>query len=160
MALTSAARPLGVAPVAPRRGQGKRITWADRVRLLELHREHPAWSCRQLALAANVHHETARLAILAVAQRTSDLMAACALARLTDWRRASRAAARRGDHRPARDWLLHANVIDPLPDPSRGSGAPIVIVNHPLPGMPASPVPIDARQNPAAPPAGDDDSSA
>jgi hypothetical protein len=43
------------------------------------------------------------------------VMAAQALDRMEDWRIASEVGARKkGNHAPARDWLLHAGVIDQL----------------------------------------------
>lgn len=154
------ARLVSIAPGRTARRPGQRLTFADRFRLLELHRAHPEWSSRQLGDAAGVHHETARLACIAASKDVSLLLEAYAVPLLRDWRKASQAAARHGDHRPAKDWLLHAGLIDPLPDPSHG-GPQIVVINHSLPGLPEQTV-IDAprpAQNPAAPPAGDDESS-
>src|SRR4030095_9611923 len=46
---------------------------------------------------------------------TRKLLAAGALDRLHDWQIASEVGARKkGNHVPARDWLLHAGVIDKL----------------------------------------------
>jgi hypothetical protein len=58
---------------------------------------------------------------------------------LLQWLKALKIAASRGDYRPARDWLLHAGSIDPLPDTAKGTGTSIVIVNAALPGMPGTP---------------------
>jgi len=81
-------------------------------------------------------------------------MAAYAEPALRAWLQAQGVAAVRGDHRPARDWLMHAGVIDPLPDAGKGSGPAVVIINAPMPGMPGyvpSPSVIDV---PSAGPAG------
>jgi hypothetical protein len=90
----------------------------------------------------------------------ADLMAVYAEPMLRDWIRASKAAAHRGDHRPSRDWLLHAGSIDPLPETQRGSGTTVVVVNNPLPGLPGSaPLTIDVLNAalPDAVPIDDDD---
>jgi len=36
------------------------------------------------------------------------------LLRVSDWASASRAAAKKGNHVPAKEWLLHSGVIEPL----------------------------------------------
>jgi len=123
-----------------RRGPGKRLTLADRYYLLETHRLHPDWSHGKLAEYCGVNIETARLAVIAAGKNAADLMAAYAAPVLKDWIRASKIAGTKGDHRPARDWLLHAGSIEPLPDTSRGNGPAVVIINSPLPGMPGSTV--------------------
>lgn len=51
-----------------------------------------------------------------------------ALGAVDDWTQASANAARRGDHRPARDLLLHAGVIEPLADTSGQRSTQIAIV--------------------------------
>jgi len=119
------------------RTAGHRLTFADRYRLLELHRANPTASYTELATLAGVSPETARLSVLAASKSAVDLMAAYAEPVLRNWLRAIRQAGQRGDHRPARDWLLHAGSIDPLPETLRSTGPSVVIVNAPLPGMPS-----------------------
>lgn len=51
-----------------------------------------------------------------------------------DWIEASAVAKTRGDHRPARDLLLHARVIEPVVNQPVGSRVAIVI------GMPGQPI--------------------
>jgi hypothetical protein len=114
----------------------------DRYSILKLHQLHPEWSTAQLGEAAGCHRETARLICLASTREAQDLMAAAGSERLADWEQASRLASARGDHRPAKDWLMHAGTIDPLPESGRGSGPAVVILNAPLPGMPGSAVKI------------------
>src|SRR5580765_820772 len=120
------------------RGPGKRLTLADRYRLLETHKAHPDWTWVQLADATGIGMETCRLTCIAAGKSAADLMAAYAAPMLKEWIGASRQASKRGDHRPARDWLLHAGSIDPMPESSKSLGTSIVIVNNPLPGMPGS----------------------
>ena len=56
------------------------------------------------------------------------LMADDALAALSDWRTARNQAAQQGKHTPAKDWLLHAGVIDPIQQPqAQGSSVTVVI---------------------------------
>jgi hypothetical protein len=118
------------------RGPGKRLTYSDRYRLLELHRANPEWSYVKLAEAAGVNPETARLSVLAASRSAVDLMAAYAEPMLRAWIKAGLLASLRGDHRPAKEWLMHAGILDPLPDAGKGSGPSVVIINAPLPGMP------------------------
>ena len=66
--LDSADAPLMVAAVRKKRGPGQRLTLADRYKILVLHRTHPTWSTRQLAEAAGVSHETARLTVIAASR--------------------------------------------------------------------------------------------
>jgi hypothetical protein len=134
--LDSADAPLMVAAVRKKRGPGQRLTLADRYKILVLHRTHPTWSTRQLAEAAGVSHETARLTVIAAGKDAAELMAALAEPMIHEWRKAAERASARGDHRPAKDWLLYAGVLEQLPDAGRGPGPAVVIINHPLPGMP------------------------
>jgi hypothetical protein len=46
-------------------------------------------------------------------------MALKALERVEDWDTAARKAADKGDHRPAKDWLLHVKAIEPVEDTGR-----------------------------------------
>lgn len=56
------------------------------------------------------------------------LLQAKALARLEDWETASQVGARkRGNHGPARDWLLHAGALDPLDSDKTNVQVAIVI---------------------------------
>ena len=66
-----------------------------------------------------------------------------------DWIEASAVAKTRGDHRPARDLLLHARAIDPVETGSDGGTRVAVII-----GMPGRPIvmspdlaPIDADES-------------
>ena len=120
---------------APARSRGRRLSLTDRYKILELHQRNPTLSYRQLARACGVSTETAHRTVLAAGRAATDLMAGYAEPMLRRWIVAAMQAAIRGDHRPARDWLLHAGCIDPLPDAGKGSGPAIVIVNSPLPGL-------------------------
>lgn len=68
-------------------------------------------------------------------------MALKALERVEDWDAAARKAADKGDHRPAKDWLLHAKAIEPVEDTGRqGVNVAIVI------GTPEQPIRIQPPQ--------------
>lgn len=66
------------------------------------------------------------------------------LAALTDWKRARRVAAKRGDHRPSREWLEAAYPeLRPQPAAHGGGGGVTVIVavpggDNPLPSIATS----------------------
>lgn len=68
-----------------------------------------------------------------------------ALDRLDDWRAASDVGARKkGNHTPARDWLLHAGILDPLA--SEGAGSVRIAINIGTDERPmriASPLSVD-----------------
>ena len=137
------------------RKPGNRLSFLDRLQILDLHKKHPEWTFQQIADTCRCDWRTAQLTILAVEHGATELMAAYAVPLFRDWRNASRKASDRGDHRPAKDWLLHAGILDPLPETGRGTGTTINILNAPLPGT-ATTVTIDASdrqipQNSAAP---------
>ena len=133
-----------------KRPAGQRLNFADRYRLLETHRKNPDWSYSRLAEECGTSVETARVSCIAAGRDAAELMSAFAAPMLKLWQLAARNAAKRGDHRPAKEWLLHAGTIDPLPDAGRGTGTTINIVNAPLPGT-ATDVTVETRQNLAAP---------
>ena len=126
----------------PKRGHGRRLSLTDRYKILELHQRNPTLSYRELAKACGVSTETAHRTVLTAGRAATDLMAAYAEPMLRRWLVAAREAAIRGDHRPVKDWLLHAGVLDPLPDGRSYSGPAVVIVNAPLPGMPGAAIAI------------------
>lgn len=64
-----------------------------------------------------------------------------ALDRVEDWEKASAAAATKGDHRPAKDWLLHAKAIEPVNDGSQGRTNIAIII-----GTPEQPINISPPQ--------------
>jgi hypothetical protein len=74
---------------------------------------------------------------------------------LKDWRTAASVGASKGRHEPARDWLLHAGVIQPVAD-SKPQGPQIIIGIASLPGLPSRgesgpalyPVPITIEAEP------------
>jgi hypothetical protein len=90
---------------------------------------------REAALLSSVSIRTV-FRILSQADNTVDMMRAAfrkllqakALRRLEDWETASQVGAlKKGNHAPARDWLLHAGVIDPLDSDTASVKVAIVI---------------------------------
>lgn len=63
-----------------------------------------------------------------------------ALQRVEDWETASEKAASKGDHRPAKDWLLHAKAIEPVNEGSQGTSIAIII------GTPEQPLRVQPPQ--------------
>ena len=58
-----------------------------------------------------------------------------------DWMRASQVAALKGDHRPAKDALLHAKAIEPVNDGSQGRTNIAIVI-----GTPEQPINISPPQ--------------
>lgn len=76
------------------------------------------------------------------------VMAAQALQRMDDWRIASEVGARKkGNHAPARDWLLHAGVIDALESDRASVRIAINIGTEDKPMRVVSPETIDIDHN-------------
>jgi hypothetical protein len=97
---------------------------------------HPEWSCRELGAAAGCSHNVAWRTQRTVREYLREVMAANASVALTQWAKASRAAARRGDHTAAMEWLQYAQLLDVLPTRQRGSPHVVRVVNGCLPGLP------------------------
>jgi hypothetical protein len=85
-------------------------------------------SCREAASQAGIHLRTAygvlaryEVDLGALQAATQKILAIEALDRVDDWRTAARVgAAKRGNHLPAKDWLLHAGIIEPLQGENQG----------------------------------------
>lgn len=90
-------------------------------------------------LAAQLETE-AREAALRVLRGTSEQAARA-------WRKAIDNAADKGDHRPARDMLLHNKVIDPIDGPRMNLGVQVIVGS---PTQPAGPDPFDTLERHAA----------
>jgi hypothetical protein len=70
------------------------------------------------------------------------LMRSDSLSAITDWKRARKAAAKRGDHRPAREWIEAAHPeLRPQQGNSAGGGG--VTINIGMPGSPIALPTID-----------------
>lgn len=119
-----------------RKRRGRTYTTLERYQILELHRRNPEMPYTEIARLLGRDAMAVRLVCLAANRTAMDLMAAEADLRLEDWRKASEVAGKRGDHRPAKEWMMHAGALEQLPDAGRGNGPAVVIINSPLPGMP------------------------
>lgn len=94
----------------------------------------------RLAAKMEVHKGAARKYMVAKALEVAE-----------DWLDASKEAAKKGDHRPAKDWLLHAQEIEPIADsPKMGiqinvgnGGAPVQAVTD-IPTISVQPQPAQA----------------
>ena len=83
---------------------------------------------REAASQVGIHLRTAQRLLRsydadyeALQDVTRKMLAIEALDRVDDWRTAARVgAAKRGNHLPAKDWLLHAGIIEPLQGEQQG----------------------------------------
>jgi hypothetical protein len=66
---------------------------------------------------------------------TQALMRSDSLSAITDWKRARKAAAKRGDHRPSREWL-EAAYPELRPQQGNSAGGGGVTINIGMPGQP------------------------
>jgi hypothetical protein len=66
---------------------------------------------------------------------TQALMRSDTLSAITDWKRARKAAAKRGDHRPSREWL-EAAYPELRPQAASSAGGGGVTINIGMPGSP------------------------
>ena len=139
---------------APRRksGRGSQVTPDER---LAIQRAHLTDGLNQRQLAdrfgrtrETIGHVLKDEGFLAVKREAYEAMAEEARSVLKghvrtaakDWRTASGIAAKKGDHRPAKDLLLHAGAIDRVGETS----GPQVIVCVGMPGSPAVKAPTQA----------------
>lgn len=72
-------------------------------------------------------------------QHTQELLQTGVIDRLDNWHRAARVAAKKGDHRPAKDWLLAAQAIDAEAQTLNVNFQAVVA---PRPGLPAFAQPV------------------
>ncbi len=70
-------------------------------------------------------------------QTTQELMQTGILESLDDWQRARKVAAKKGDHRPAKDWAIAAGAIDDTNNTTLNVGFQVVVA--PSPGTPNYP---------------------
>jgi predicted DNA-binding protein (UPF0251 family) len=130
----------------------KRLTLADTELLLRLHdlgKTQP-----EIAAIMECSQSTVSTTLAKLKQTpavTQALMKGESLNRLQDWKRASKVAAKRGDHRPAREWIEAAH---PELRPTQGntSGGGGVVINIGAPGQPLSPPAIDVQVVRVSPP--------
>ena len=131
---------------APRRkpGRGSQVTPAERRQIQRLHLAE-GLSRKQIAARVGRTRETIaaqlrdddfqalkRELTAEMAEEARTTLKSHVRSAATYWVKAAAVAAKRGDHRPARDLLLHAGVITRLDEPS-GHGVTVLV------GMPGGP---------------------
>lgn len=72
------------------------------------------------------------------------LMKTDSVSAVHDWRRARKVAAKRGDHRPAREWIEEAHP-DMRPQAANSAGGGGVVINIGMPGQPIALPTIDVQ---------------
>lgn len=155
---------------APRStGEGARVarprtTYLQRALVLKMKQAVPDLSLRAIADAVGISESSvSRILAYQVAdlkQSTKDVMSTAILERLDDWAKASRIAAKKGYHQPAKDFIEAAGGIDAKPTTSVTVDArPTVTLNMPFqlgavlqPPAPPAPPAIEAQAVPALPP--------
>lgn len=106
------------------------LTLPDRLTVHALHTR--GYSEAQIARALDLQPSQCRQ-VLADARA---VLEANAMAFVTDVLTASDIAARKGDHRPARDMLDRLHVTEPTPPEQQPAGVTVQVVGFTLPGLP------------------------
>lgn len=96
---------------------------------------------RQLGISRSTAFRRLQLIEEDIDRGVFNLLTAKALDRVEDWEEASQKAASKGDHRPAKDWLLHAKAIEPVNDGSQGRTNIAIVI-----GTPEQPINISPPQ--------------
>ena len=117
------------------RKRGSTLSFVERYNLLKLHQQHLDWTHQELSEHTGIPYSLVKQVIESASRQAADLMAVYAEPMMRLWIQAAQRAASRGDHRPARDWLLHAGSIEQL-ESAKAGGTSVVVINAPLPGMP------------------------
>jgi hypothetical protein len=89
---------------------------------------------RELGISRSTAFQRLKLIQEDVDRGIANLLVAKGLDFAEDWIKASQEAAKKGDHRPAKDALIHAKVIEPIGDSGARAGVTIVI------GTPEQPI--------------------
>lgn len=114
-----------------------RLSMADTELILKLHLN--GQQQKDIAQVVGCSQSTVSTTIASLKQSpeiTQALMRTDSLSAIKDWKRARRVAAKRGDHRPSREWLEAAHPeLRPQPATGSGGGGVTVVI-----GMPGSPV--------------------
>lgn len=95
----------------------------------------------QTAISEHLH--IAPKTVKELIQAAKDTLEAESVGVLQDWRTAASMGALKGNHTPARDWLLHAGIIQPLAQ-DKPTGPQILIGIASLPGLPTVQTGIDS----------------
>jgi hypothetical protein len=143
--ITTVEAPETASDLAPLTSKWAKLTFSDIELLLRLHDAGKT----QVEIASVIGcSQTTVSATLAKLKQTPEtvkaLMKGETAGVLTNWRKAARIAAKRGDHRPAREWIEAAHPeLRPTQGNSAGGGG--VVINIGAPGQPLSPPAIDVQ---------------
>lgn len=108
------------------------ITDAERITIAQL----LAQSISVPEIAAQLRRSPER--IYATCAEAQQVLQSSALEAALDWRTASRMAAIKGDHRPAKDLLQALKVVEPEAPSGKGQGPQVVVqLGFALPGLPS-----------------------
>jgi len=132
----------------PHAKHGKRLSLLQRASIIDAKRRNPSLSLAQLATLIGCSRQTIAYTLSAQQAHAADLMRGATLDMLTVWEEAAQKAAEKGYHQPAKDYLLHAGVIDPV---DTGAGTRVNVgVQLVVPGLPGAGSPL-ATFAPCAP---------
>lgn len=150
---------------APNDGEGAptprpRTTYLQRNLVLALKEAQPTLSLRAIADAVGISESSvSRVLAYQVADvkaSTKGVMATAILERLDDWAKASRIAAKKGYHQPAKEFIEAAGGIDAKPTTQATvTVAPTVVLNMPFALgalQPPTQTTIEAQAVPVLPP--------
>lgn len=113
-----------------------RLSMADTELILKLHLNGQKQT--DIAQVVGCSQATVSTTIASLKQSpeiTQALMRTDSLSAIKDWKRARRVAAKRGDHRPAREWIEAAHP-ELRPQPANSAGGGGVTINIGQPGQP------------------------
>lgn len=122
-------------------GEGARVskprtTYLQRALIVKLRTGAPDMTLATIAEQVGCSERTVARVVAGmlsdVKASTEALMATAVLERLDDWSKASRIAAKKGYHQPAKDFLEAAKAIEPKPTGASVTVAPTVVLNMPF----------------------------
>jgi hypothetical protein len=105
-----------------------------RVAIWRAHERHPQLSAPALALRIGQPVKRVRLALKLLRFTPADVLRAYSMMATKHWTRAIPIAAAKGDHKPARDLLLHTGQIQPV-QADHSAGVQIVFAAVTVPGL-------------------------
>lgn len=106
----------------------------DRVVIWRAAKANPELSGRMLAELLGKPETTVRRALKLAQYQPKELLQAIESEAVNAWKDAIPIAARKGDHRPAKDLLLHTRAIEPVDSAAR-TALTLVIAGVSMPGL-------------------------
>jgi hypothetical protein len=115
----------------------RRLTYHDRAIIVALRKVDTTHEAIAAQLGCSIKSVSRALALHKLDSKaaTTELLQTGVLDRLTDWNRAAKVAAKKGDHRPSKDWLVAAGSIDADANTSVTLNFQAVVA--PRPGLPS-----------------------